>query len=130
MFFVNATTGFVAGDSGRVYMTTNGGGLTNINVQNQVYSGTEYILYNPSCSPQPCAPVYSPVVKFSIPQQEIVKIKIYDVMGREVMEVVNDNFQRGTYEIRYNFSSLPSGVYFYRMTAGDFSDAKKMMVVR
>jgi photosystem II stability/assembly factor-like uncharacterized protein len=130
IFFLDETTGFIAGDSGRVFMTTNGGGLTGVKIQNQIYSGSEYILYNSYCSPKPCADAYSPLIKFSIPQSEIVRIKIYDIMGREQLEVVNENFQRGTYEVRYNISSLPSGIYFYRMEAGNFSDTKQMTFIK
>ncbi len=55
-------------------------------------------------------------------------LKIYDVLGKEVAELVNDRLGTGSYLVEFDGSSLSSGVYFYRLTAGEFSDTKKMVI--
>jgi len=59
-----------------------------------------------------------------------VSLKIYDVLGKEVTTLVNERFQPGTYQVSFDGSGLPSGVYFYRLTAGEFTAVKKMVLIR
>jgi hypothetical protein len=55
---------------------------------------------------------------------------VYDALGRLVSELVNDTKDAGTYEINFNAKSLPSGIYFYNLKTSNFSDVKKMMVIK
>lgn len=55
---------------------------------------------------------------------------IYDILGREVKTLLNEQLQSGSYEIKFNAEDLPSGIYYYRLTAGEFSDTKKMVLLR
>ena len=57
-------------------------------------------------------------------------IKVYDVLGNEVTILVNEEKQPGNYEVEFNGSRLPSGVYFYRIQAGDFIQTKKMILLK
>ncbi|MCX6157881.1 MAG: T9SS type A sorting domain-containing protein [Ignavibacteriae bacterium] len=59
-----------------------------------------------------------------------VVLKVYDVMGREVQTLVNERLQPGTYEAAFDGSSLNSGVYFYKISAGDYSETKKMLLIK
>jgi len=59
-----------------------------------------------------------------------VKLVVYDVLGKEVVKLVNENQLPGTYEIEFDGRGLPSGVYFYRLTTGEFTDTKRMMLVK
>ena len=59
-----------------------------------------------------------------------VKLIIFDILGREVSTLVNDKLQPGSYEIEWNGSNFASGVYFYKLTAGDFTETKKMLLVK
>ncbi|MBM4165947.1 MAG: T9SS type A sorting domain-containing protein [Ignavibacteria bacterium] len=68
--------------------------------------------------------------EFSLSTSQFVKLKIFDVLGREMATVVNENLNAGTYNVHYDASQLPSGVYFYRLSAGTFSDVKKMIVLK
>ncbi len=61
---------------------------------------------------------------------QYVKLKIYDVLGRELMTLVNQNQKPGNYKIHFNASQLPSGVYFYRLTIGKISITKKMVLLK
>jgi type IX secretion system substrate protein len=69
-------------------------------------------------------------IKYSIPQASHVTLKIYDMLGNEVMSVVNENQTVGNYVETIDASSLSSGVYFYKLTAGTFTESKKMSVVK
>jgi|GEM_PF-288412 len=70
------------------------------------------------------------VINFSLPKQGFVNLKIYDILGKEVMTLVNEQKSAGTYEVEFNASNLASGAYFFRLESGEFSDIKKMMLIK
>ncbi len=78
--------------------------------------------------PNPFNPVTN--IKFTIPTGGLVKLVIFDIMGREVSTLFNQNLNAGSYTADFDASKLSSGVYFYKLTSGDFSDTKKMMLVK
>ncbi len=78
--------------------------------------------------PNPFNPVT--VIKFQIPSSEFVTVKVFDVLGKEVSVIVNENKEPGYYEAAFDGSNLASGLYFYRIEAGDFVETKKMMLVK
>ncbi|MCE1163921.1 MAG: T9SS type A sorting domain-containing protein [Bacteroidetes bacterium] len=78
--------------------------------------------------PNPFNPVTS--ISYSIPKNEFVQIAVYDELGREVARVINEQQTTGTYKVDFNANDLSSGVYYYRLTAGEFTDTKKMMVIK
>jgi hypothetical protein len=59
-----------------------------------------------------------------------VSLIVYDLLGRQVAVLVHEKKQPGSYEVKFDGSNLPSGVYFYRLTAGDFVQAKKLVIVK
>jgi hypothetical protein len=59
-----------------------------------------------------------------------VVLKIYNILGKEVATLVNEPLSPGTYEVEWNASNYPSGIYYYRLTANDFSDVKKMILIK
>lgn len=69
-------------------------------------------------------------IKFALPKSGFVTLKVYDIVGREVATLVNEQLSAGTYEHNFNASAFTSGVYFYKLEAGDFSEIKKMMLVK
>jgi len=69
-------------------------------------------------------------IGFSLSQNEFVTLKIYDAIGREVQTLVNDNLTSGNYEVIWNAKNYPSGVYYYRIETGSFSDTKRMLLVK
>jgi hypothetical protein len=76
-------------------------------------------------------------IKFEIPpsksgqaKNNYVTLKIYDALGREIATLVNEQLKAGTYQVDWNGSSYASGVYYYRLTAGDFVETKKMLLVK
>ena len=69
-------------------------------------------------------------IKYSIPNSEKVLIKVYDVLGEEVKILLDEHKDAGTYEIEFDGSELTSGLYFYKITSGNFSEVRKMILLR
>ncbi len=69
-------------------------------------------------------------IGFRIANSELVTLKVYDVLGREISTLVNEVRPAGVYTIRWDASALPSGVYFYRLRAGDFIQTKKLVLTK
>ncbi|HLP17916.1 MAG TPA: T9SS type A sorting domain-containing protein [Bacteroidota bacterium] len=78
--------------------------------------------------PNPFNP--STTISFALPKDEMVTLKIYDMMGHEVATLVNDYQSAGQYSISYDASKLSSGTYIYRIQAGKFSSVKKMQILK
>ena len=83
--------------------------------------------------PNPFNPVTN--IKYQITKSSLVTLKVYDILGKEVETLVNEYQQAGIYEAQFpnsslNNSRLSSGIYFYRLTAGDFSAVKRMILVK
>jgi len=69
-------------------------------------------------------------ISYDVPKSGIVALKVYDVLGREVALLVNEQKQPGSYRVKFDGSSLSSGVYFYRLQAGSFVDTKKLVLLK
>ena len=78
--------------------------------------------------PNPFNPVTK--IKFDIPKFSNVKIRVYDVIGNEVAQLFNGELNAGYYEADFNASSYASGVYFYKIEAGDYNSVKRMILVK
>ncbi|MCW8824488.1 MAG: T9SS type A sorting domain-containing protein, partial [Ignavibacteriaceae bacterium] len=86
--------------------------------------------------PNPFNP--STKIKYSVPKVSFVTLKVYDVLGKEVATLVNEERQQGTYEIEFNGTGLPSGIYFYQLKGADpesssgqgFVETKKMLLLK
>ena len=59
-----------------------------------------------------------------------MKLVVYNILGREIAILVNELLKPGVYEVEWYASSMPSGVYFYKINAGDFSETKKMVLIK
>jgi len=78
--------------------------------------------------PNPFNP--STIIKFAVPERSMVQIKIYDILGSEIVTLVNEEMEMGWYEKVFNASGYASGMYIYRMQAGDYISTKKMLLVK
>jgi Ni,Fe-hydrogenase III small subunit len=78
--------------------------------------------------PNPFNPVTS--ISFSIPKSGIVKIAVYDVVGREVTVILNEHRTAGSYTVPFDAENFASGVYLYKMTSGGFTETKKMTLIK
>lgn len=78
--------------------------------------------------PNPFNP--STTIKYGLKERTNVELKIFDIIGREVETLVNEERTPGTYESNWNAANLPSGIYFYRLQAGSFVETKKMVLLK
>jgi hypothetical protein len=78
--------------------------------------------------PNPFNPVTK--VQFGIMKTENIRITVFDVSGKELEEIVNERMQPGTYEVEWSGEKFASGIYFYRMQAGDYVETRKMILIR
>ena len=126
IFFVNSTTGWSVGTLGTIIKTTTGG-ITAVQ-----QTGTE-VPENYSLSqnyPNPFNP--STNIKFAIRGNTVAQtfLSVYDILGNEVAVLINQNLQPGEYEAEWNASAFPSGVYYYKLQAWEYSETKKMILLK
>jgi hypothetical protein len=69
-------------------------------------------------------------IRFSLPEANQVKLKVFDMLGQEVVTLVNEFINAGSYEVTFAASNLPTGIYTYSLTAGDFQSVRKMMLIK
>jgi len=87
------------------------------------------LFYNISQNyPNPFNPITR--ISYQIPEPAFVSIKVYDVLGKEIETLVNVEKIAGNYGVDFDGSELTSGIYFYRITAGNFSETKKMILLK
>jgi len=70
------------------------------------------------------------VIEYSIPSAELVKLRIYNILGHEIKMLVNENQSPGTYKVTFDGSSLPSGVYYYRLETKNNLTSKSMLLIK
>jgi hypothetical protein len=78
--------------------------------------------------PNPFNP--STKIKFDLPKAGLVKLTVFDMLGREIETLVNENLSPGTYNAEWSAAKYSSGVYFYRIQADEFAEIKKMILVK
>jgi hypothetical protein len=109
------------------------GGISGINPVGSTIPETFSLEQN---YPNPFNPVTK--IRFEVPafiilsqmNKQEVKLTVYDVLGREIQTLVNEQLSAGTYEVDWNASAYPSGTYFYKLEAWDFTETKKMILVK
>ncbi len=69
-------------------------------------------------------------IQYQIPNRELVTLKVYDVLGNEVATLVNEEKQAGNYSVKFNGSNLASGIYFYKLSSGNFVQTRKMILLK
>ena len=78
--------------------------------------------------PNPFNP--STTISFSLPRQEFATLKIFDLMGREITTLISKNLAAGNYSLKWDAVNQPSGVYFYRLQAGQYSETRKLLLLK
>lgn len=121
----DTNTAISAGVDGIVVRTDNGGTYTEINQTSGNIPGSYSLGQN---YPNPFNP--STKITFDIPEGSDVKLTLYNILGMEVMILTDRYLKAGTYEVNLNASGLPSGTYFYRLNAGQYTETKKMMLIK
>jgi len=108
--------------------------LVNVSTEKNQIAAQDYILSN--AYPNPFNPITK--INFTVPtviangakQSQLVELKVFDILGNKVATLVNEEKPSGNYEIEFNASTLPSGVYFYQLRAGSFVQTKKMILMK
>jgi hypothetical protein len=70
------------------------------------------------------------IINFQLPMSNNVKLMIYDILGREVATLVNELLKPGTYEVEFDGTNYPSGVYFYKLITDNYNEARKIVLVK
>jgi photosystem II stability/assembly factor-like uncharacterized protein len=134
--FINNLTGYVTEEGGsRIFKTTNGGAVFIKNISGELPSN--YYLYQNY--PNPFNPVTK--IKFDVPVDDPkgtprirgndkVVLKVYNILGKEIATLVNEKLQPGSYEVTFNGDNLPSGMYFYKISAGECIETRKMILIK
>jgi hypothetical protein len=78
--------------------------------------------------PNPFNPITQ--IDYSIKSAGMVTLKVYDMLGKEVAELVSERKEPGNYSVEFNPANLPSGIYIYKLTAGKFIDTKKLILLK
>ena len=113
-----------------------GHGFENISVLTETSSGVEIVPGDIPLQfelsqnyPNPFNP--TTIIDYSLPRPEYVVLTVYDILGREVAELVNEQQAPGCYRVDFDASYLPNGIYFYRLQAGkNFTRIKKMTLIK
>ncbi|MEO8211325.1 MAG: YCF48-related protein, partial [bacterium] len=122
--FIDNNTGWTVGMGGTILKTTNGGTTAIQNISSEIPAQYE-LLQN---YPNPFNPTTN--INFSIPENSFVTLKVFDMQGKEIASLVNENLNAGSYNFDFNAANLTSGIYFYKLTTADFSDIKKMTLLK
>ncbi len=122
--FLNDTVGYCVGDAGTILKTTNGG-ITAIQ-QTSSEDPMKFSLHQNYPNP------FNPVTRiyFDIPTASFTKLIVYDQLGREVEILVSEQLTAGSYSYDWNAIDYPSGIYFYKLLAGEYSETKKMVLIK
>ena len=69
-------------------------------------------------------------IQYAISSRQFVTLKVYDLLGREIATLVNEEKPAGVYEVEFNAASIPSGIFFYQLKAGQYSETRKMVLLK
>lgn len=126
MDFINNYSGIIVGEDGVILTTKNGGVVSS--VRNEYHNAIPKTFELQQNFPNPFNPITK--ISFSLPSDEFTVLKVYDVLGREIVTLVNEEKRLGTYSVNFDASNLASGIYFYKLTSGNFSQTKKMVLAK
>ncbi len=124
VFFKDANTGWTTGTGSIILKTTNGGtsliSIDPLEIPDYYYLGQNY--------PNPFNSLTR--INFAIPTQSFVSLTVYDTRGKEYITLVNEYLSEGRYEIMLNAEGFNSGIYLYKIRAGNYSETKKMVFIK
>lgn len=124
--FIDENNGWAVGWWGTILHTTNGG-ITSVDNKERLNSVPEnFLLYQNYPNPFNA----STTIQYQLPESGFITLKIYDLLGREIITLVNKEQTAGRYEVNFNASNLASGIYFYQIKSGSFVLTKKMVYLK
>ena len=125
--YLNKSKGFISSEEYKTVETSyiDAGGLVDVK-GDKFAEPEEYKLYQNY--PNPFNPTTT--IQFTLPQSDNVILKVYNILGQEVATLINKNMKAGIHKVSFNASSLSSGIYIYKLQAGSFTSAGKMIVLK
>jgi photosystem II stability/assembly factor-like uncharacterized protein len=120
--FTDTKTGYAVGDSGVVLKLNPAA----VNVENNMLPPDKFILHQNY--PNPFNPNTS--IRYTTGSKEFVSLKIYNLLGKEIATLVNEEKPAGNYDVNFDASGLTSGIYLYRLRAGSYTQSKKMVYIK
>ena len=127
IYFQDLQTGWVVGPNGLIMKTENGGGPTATGIKDDIIESLNSFSLSQNY-PNPFNPETK--IYYKISESCKVSIKVYNILGKEVSTLMNENKDPGTYNISFNGNGLSSGIYFYRLQAGSYSETRKMVLLK
>jgi hypothetical protein len=124
VWFTSPNTGYISTWSGKVLKTTNGG----VTFVNQISNEVPKEFSLSQNYPNPFNPMTN--IKFQMPKKAFVKLIIFDVLGNEIASPLDEELDPGTYQLSWNASAYPSGVYFYSLYTDGYTETRKMTLVK
>ncbi len=124
LHFFDSNTGYACGSNSTIAKTTTGGVISISPISSEI--PRDYMLLQNY--PNPFNPLTN--IKFALPKAAFVKLAVYDMLGREVEQLVNQQLTPGTYQVDWNAVKFSSGIYLYRLVTDDFSMVKKMSLIK
>jgi len=122
--FTDSLTGYAVGDAGVILKTTTGG-ITSV----QQISNTIPLEFRLEQNyPNPFNP--KTIIGYYLSADSFIKLTIYDVLGSEVAELINQKQKAGSYKVEFDASNFPGGIYFYKLNADHFSKVRKMTLLK
>lgn len=121
--FINSMTGWVVGENGSILKTITGG----VGIR-KIESGIPDKFLLLQNYPNPFNP--STNIRYQIPDNKFVNLKVFDAIGKEIETLVNEKQSPGTYEVIFDGSIYSSGIYFYKLITDGFSETKKMVLIK
>jgi photosystem II stability/assembly factor-like uncharacterized protein len=122
--YLDSLTAYVVSYFGKIYTTRTGGVNTLIPISSEIPN--KYLFHQNY--PNPFNP--STNIKFDIPRSGLVKITVYDLLGKEVAVLVNEQLKAGSYETQWNAESFPSGIYIVKMESNSYFSNRKMILLK
>jgi photosystem II stability/assembly factor-like uncharacterized protein len=121
---VDEKTVWLLADNGLVFRNTNGNKITGIS--EDLKPLTDFRLYQNYSNP------FNPstIIRYNLPVRSSVLLTVYDILGNEIEILVNEERTAGTHTISWNAGDLPSGIYFYKLNTGSFTETKKMILMK
>lgn len=125
VFFISRDTGYATGGNGTILKTVSGGEPIGIKKISYIVPDKFKLYQN---YPNPFNP--ETIIKFQCSKSANVKLTVYDILGREIAFLVDQQLKPGVYEIDFDGTKYPGGAYYYRITASEFSESRIMILVK
>jgi photosystem II stability/assembly factor-like uncharacterized protein len=125
--FVSPTEGWIVADYGYMLKTTNGGEQPVTFVGDQI-DGAPSAFHLSQNYPNPFNP--STTISFKLPAESFVTLTVFDALGRSVSKLLSEELPAGEYSRQWNASGSPSGIYYYRLQTGIFTETRKIVLLR